>query len=292
MKIKYLCYIVLLCFFPCCTKVLDSSQGQTPETINGFIVRWRKQMSSEQKNVVREILNNMVRIEGGTYLMGATLEQTEYARPNELPVSYNRVSDFYICKYEISDEQYCTILNSESDMIRRILYLSRNDWTYFIEVLNELTLLKFDFPTEAQWEYAARGGRLSKSYIFPGSNDIRQALNGSVCHNELGIYNMGDGKSEWCKDYYELYKNDRLYENRYISAGKYFVVRGGNQECKAEVKKYQSDISTMDMFGHFCAKRFPCIYDYRYCRVSARSYYPSYIKDKDIGCRLVINNNE
>ena len=104
MKTKLHCLIVLfVILITSCTKELECPEGNGIEKINGFIVKWRKQIRAEQKNCIREILNNMVEVEGGTFVMGATEEQTEFARPNEYPLSYNMISSFYICKYEITD---------------------------------------------------------------------------------------------------------------------------------------------------------------------------------------------
>ena len=298
MKTKLHCLIVLfVILITSCTKELECPEGNGIEKINGFIVKWRKQIRAEQKNCIREILNNMVEVEGGTFVMGATEEQTEFARPNEYPLSYNMISSFYICKYEITDNQYIAIMgNPNGDKHLRHLSLSWSDWKQFIETLNDLSSLEFDFPTEAQWEYAARGGTKSKGFLYPGSNnvdDVRSSIEneGSKIPNELGLYNMADLKSEWCKDFYTTYENTLLYENRYIFMGKEHVVRGGNYRCTGNSgKKYlENKISIHDTFGSFrSGVPLASPYDYRYCRVSARWYYYSH-SNMYIGCRLAIN---
>ncbi len=289
------CFAFILALLSCASD-LDYTGTSEEEMVNGFTVEWRKQIKPKQKACIRELLDNMVKVEGGTFVMGATTEQSGFARNNEIPLSYNVVSDFYICKYEVSDAQYKAIVGNPNDGTKvKYLYLSWADWKDFIEVLNDMTGLHFDFPTEAQWEYAARGGNQSKGYIYPGSNDINEVrsssyIEGSSMPNELGIYNMADLKSEWCKDYYETYKDGLLYEDRYISTGKNHVVRGGNYKCTGNTgtKYLTNKIASFDFFGRF--KEGSVVtgdFDYRYCRVSARSYsYSS--QSRYIGCRLVV----
>lgn len=299
MKISvcYLLSLIVVFIVSSCATDFENAGISEEEMVNGFAVKWRRQIKSEQKNCIREILNNMVKVERGTFVMGATSEQTEFARNNEYPLSYNFVNDFYICRYEISDAQYIAILgNPNEGTALSSLFLSWSDWQEFIEVLNDLSGLNFDFPTEVQWEYAARGGKLSKGFIYPGSNDIDEIRSsseteGSTVPNELGIYNMADLKSEWCKDYYEIYKNYQFYEDRYISSGKNHVVRGGNYRCtgKTGSKYLTKGTETNDCFGRFTeGSLIMGDYDYRYCRVSARTYYYSH-QNGYIGCRVIIH---
>ncbi len=289
--------LVVLIVFSSCAKELECPNENEYEDINGFHVKWRKQINPVQKSCIREILNAMIKVEGGTFVMGGTSEQNEYARKNEYPLSYNTVSDFYMCKYEILDAQYKSILgNPNEGKSLRSLFLSWNDWQQFIEVLNNLSGLKFDFPTEAQWEYAARGGNKSEGYIYPGSNNIEDVrspseIEGSKTPNELGIFNMADLKSEWCKDFYKQYDNNILNENRFVSTGTNHVVRGGNYRCTGKTgnKYLTKELGTDDRFGKFTeGSLLMGAYDYRYCRVSARTYF-YYHSNRDIGCRLVIN---
>lgn len=83
------------------------------EVVNGFCVSWRKNVTESQKEAIRDILNDMHLVEGGTFLMGATQEQEPFAKDNEKPAHYVQLSDYYICKYEISISQLESILNKE-----------------------------------------------------------------------------------------------------------------------------------------------------------------------------------
>lgn len=163
-----------------------------------------------------------------------------------------------------------------------------------------MTDLPFSLPTEAQWEYAARGGKLSNNYIYPGSNNLDEVNSfkfnsGSTHANELGIYNMADLKSEWCLDYYEEYPTSQtIYFNRLIKTGERHVVRGGSYNCSGYSSKYlNTKISAADSYGDFkddSSSALDPILDKRYCRITARSYYnDSEYGNRYIGCRLVIN---
>lgn len=260
------------------------------EIINGFSVRWRSQITESQKRIVRDILNNMVCIEGLTFVMGATPEQKEYARNNEYPLIHVRLSDYYICKYEVTDEQYRGLVSWASQSS----YISWNEWNDFISVLKDMTGLTFSLPTEAQWEYAARGGKLSKNYIYPGSDNLDEVNSftynsGSTHANELGIFNMADLKSEWCLDYYEEYPTSQtFYFDRLIRTGERHVVRGGSYNCSGYSSEYLNTKRVDDRYGYFKDDASSAI-DKRYCRITARSYYYDDNGNRYIGCRLVIN---
>lgn len=293
---KHIYTFIWLSVFFSCSEDLISIQSQNKEKVNGFELTWRRNVTPEQKNIVRELLSNMIFVEGGTFVMGATPEQTEFARVNEYPLSYVKLSDYYICKYEISDEQYLNFIPHDTNI--SYLSLSRKDWEVFINILREISGITFDLPTESQWEYAARGGIYSKGYIYPGSNVLEDVWSdskteGSSCPNELGIYNMADLRSECCKDCYEEYVSTKFWYDRYIKEGDKYVIRGGNYHCSGYTSKYnneQTTISTHHVFGHYrSAGSMLNPYDYRYCRTTARSYYWSSNSSQHIGCRLVIN---
>ncbi|SDG80648.1 Formylglycine-generating enzyme, required for sulfatase activity, contains SUMF1/FGE domain [Prevotella communis] len=284
----------------CSNPDILESREECIEKINGFNVRWRSQITESQKKIVTDILNNMVYIEGQTFVMGATPEQKGYARNNEYPLIHVRLSDYYICKYEVSDEQYRGLVSwaSQSSSYQ---FVTWKEWKDFISVLKDMTGLPFSLPTEAQWEYAARGGKLSKNYIYPGSNNLDEVNSftynsGSTHANELGIFNMADLKSEWCLDYYEEYPTSQtIYYDRLIKTGESHVVRGGSYNCSGHSSKYLNTRMS-DMYGYFkddSSSALDRIIDKRYCRVTARSYYyESEYGNRNIGCRLVINSKQ
>ena len=291
---------VIICLLSCSDK-LDSPVDNQIEKVNNFVIRWRGQVPKECKDVIRNILKNMVYVRGGIYIMGATPEQKEFARQNEYPTMYAQIDDFFIASHEVTPQEYwCIIGGRENDgLSENYLSISWYDWRFFIDVLNDMTNLEFDFPTECQWEYAAKGGEYSKGFVYPGSNsleDVRSLsdIEGSLVPNELGLYNMTDLRSEWCKDYYEDYNTNTFIENRFVSLGKYMVVRGGNWYCSGETKKYLTDALPSDNnFGHFrTSGSILNPFDYRYCRTTARSWHSPSTNSNYIGCRLVINEKK
>lgn len=300
---RLLFLVFLIPIFSSCSDLLEGvSSDERFEAINGFKVEWRNQITPQQKNVIREILNNMILVEGGYFTMGATPEQSEFARPNEYPNVYIKLSGYYINRYEVSDEQFTIItginVNSSEKYASRI---PLKDWKLFISILSDLCSIYFTFPTEAQWEYAARGGNKTKNYIYPGSNEFSQIhsdshLIGSQIPNELGLYNLADLKSEWCEDFYTEFEVIGLETNRLIKTGKYHVVRGGNFLCNKESNLYYPTGSDKSYSGYmYCRLGFDQTLsdrelDYRHCRITSRSYaYDNEIGTDYIGCRLVIN---
>lgn len=272
--------LFLTLFAISCTRSIEEIPTDT-EVINGFNVSWRKNVSEDKKNVIRDILNDMIFVKGGIFLMGATQEQEIYARYNEKPAHYVKLSDYYIGKNEITIAQIETLLNVEFSSYEKTQgapAFSWNDWSYVMAAIREYSNINVDFPTEAQWEYAARGGIYSKGYIFPGGNQIEIA---EISENELGIVNLAKGHSEWCKDSYNEYSSFPFISNPFCIQGLGHVIRGGNIKSIDEQKNY---LSTRNMFHD-------CYDDYRTCRVSARSYCDDsqFHLNTYVSCRLVIN---
>ena len=164
----------------------------------------------------------MVAVEGGTFTMGATSEQYSSDAYNDaLPVHSVTLSSYYIGQTEVTQELWQAVMGSNPSKFkgarRPVEQVSWNDCQTFVRKLNSLTGQNFKLPTEAQWEYAARGGRKSRSYKYSGSNDVRDvAWHGKdsageshpvaiIRANELGIYDMSGNVSEWCNDWYGKY---------------------------------------------------------------------------------------
>lgn len=298
---QFISFFILICLWSC-SEELDAPTRNSIETVNGFDIHWRGQVSEESKVVARNILNSMVYVKGGFYVMGATPEQAEFARNNEYPTMYALLDDYFIASKEITPQEYWCILGGREDngLSENYLNATWNDWRLFIDILNDITGIEFDFPTECQWEYAARGGEYSKGYVYPGSDSLEEVRStsdteGSTVPNELGLYNMADLRSEWCKDYYEDYTENTYIENRVVSSGEYMVVRGGNWHCTGKSSKYlqSTSLTSSNSFGNFKTGNYVMSpFDYRYCRTTARSYYSTSIGNNYIGCRLVINQKK
>ena len=167
----------------------------------------------------------MIYVEGGTFEMGATSEQGKDAPNEEKPVHKVTLSNYFIGETEVTQELWEAVTGENPagflGVERPIENISYRQVQFFIEDLNEKTGLTFRLPTEAEWEYAARGGQQSKRTRFSGgetASDVAwiESNSNSTTHpvkslrpNELGIYDMSGNVWEWCADYYDAlyYKN-------------------------------------------------------------------------------------
>ncbi len=205
----------------------------------------------------------MIYVEGGTFTMGATLEQGSDAYDNERPAHGVTVSDFYIGKYEVTQAQWMAVMDSNPSQFKGdnlpVECVSWDDVQEFIRKLNALTGRTYRLPTEAEWEYAARGGNKSKGYKYSGSNDIGtvtwywensgdKVLSGkwdydkiknnncqthpvgSKSPNELGLYDMSGNVYEWCSDWYgsSYYGTSSSSNPQGFPSGSRRVLRGGS----------------------------------------------------------------
>lgn len=218
----------------------------------------------------------MIKVEAGTFMMGATKEVKE---PYKIELPAHEVlltEDYYIGKYEVTQALWNVVMDSkystnDGDLLPKN-YVSWNDCQEFIEKLNKITGLKFRLPTEAEWEYAARGGKKSKRYLYSGSNNVldvawydgnssnKRHPVGTKQANELGIFDMGGNVSEWCQDLWGQYQNDSQINPLGSSAGTKHVLRGGNY-----------------------------FFDIRICYLSYRMFAESNDKDAFNGFRLALS---
>ena len=203
---------------------------------------------SSQTFTVNGVSFNMISVEGGTFQMGATAEQ-ENPDSNESPVHSVTLSSFAIGETEVTQALWKAVTgysptNGGSFWSSEYgigddypaYYVSWNDCQQFITKLNSLTGKKFRLPTEAEWEYAARGGNKSKGYQYSGSNNIDYVAWcwGDSGHpvktkqpNELGIYDMSGNVWEWCQDWYGYYSTGSQTNPQGPSTGFFRVIRGG-----------------------------------------------------------------
>ena len=187
----------------------------------------------------------MVYVEGGSFDMGATSEQGSDAYDWEKPVHRVTLSDYYIGRCEVTQELWEAVMGSNPSNFRGaqnpVESVSWNDCQNFIKKLNSLTGRTFRLPTEAEWEYAARGGNKSRHYKYSGSDNIDDVAwyddnSGSKTHavgtkspNELGIYDMSGNVWEWCSDWYgKKYSAGAQTNPQGPSAGSNRVLRGGS----------------------------------------------------------------
>ncbi len=185
----------------------------------------------------------MVYVEGGTFEMGATSEQGGDALSDEKPVHGVTLSDYYIGKYEVTQELWEAVMGYNPSYLNGsqnpVECVSWEECQEFISRLNSLMGRTFRLPTEAEWEYAARGGNQSRHYKYSGSNNIGDVAwykdnSGDKTHpvgtkspNELGIYDMSGNVWEWCSDWYGSYSSGAQTNPQGPSSGSNRVFRGG-----------------------------------------------------------------
>jgi formylglycine-generating enzyme required for sulfatase activity len=229
----------------------------------------------------------MVFVEGGTFVMGGTMYS------DEQPIHQVTLSDFKIGKYEVTQGQWEAVMgrnpsyftNGDNYPVENVSwndivgtsgsYMELNGIKYyangFIYKLNQLTGKQYRLPTEAEWEYAARGGKQSNGYTYSGSNTVGNVAwyrdnSGGSTHqvgtkqaNELGIYDMSGNVYEWVGDRYGGYTSGAQTNPTGPATGSARVLRGGSW-----------------------------IYTARFCRVSLRYFYTPGYRNSFLGLRLVV----
>ena len=224
------------------------------EGYNGIYIHWSEDVTPEQQSVIRNIVANMVPVAGGSFLMGAqSAHPTDNnydasALDDESPIHMVTLRDFYIGKYEVTQKEWEIITGTKAEWTSSYglgdLYpaynINYNDAKTFITRLNDLTGSHFRLPTEAEWEFAAHGGRNSNHYTYCGSNFIQEVAwykengnnssheIGTKFSNELGLYDMSGNVCEWCSDYYGEYSPISQTNPTGPASGGDCVVRGGS----------------------------------------------------------------
>ena len=217
---------------------------------------------------------DMVKVEAETFMMGATSEMKDsYDDPDsdEKPVhQVTLTNDYYMGKYEVTQALWQAVMGSNPSNFKGdnlpVEEVSWNDCQEFISKLNSLTGRKFRLPTEAEWEYAARGGKKSRSYQYSGSSNISDvawydgnSVNkthpvGTKQANELGIYDMTGNVWEWCSDWYSSYSSSSQTNPTGSDSGSARVSRGGGwfndaSYCRLSVRFYYTPDFRLDILG-------------------------------------------
>lgn len=208
---------------------------------------------------VGDVTFKMVFVKGGTFQMGS-----DSGNDDEKPVHSVTVSDFYMGELEVTQglwqEVMGTTVHQQRNKVSRrfpihsigtdypMYYVSHIEAEEFCEHMNQRLRSQLPFgycfalPTEAEWEYAARGGNSSNAYTYSGSNYLSEVgwysdnsnkcvhQTGSKKANEIGIYDMSGNVCEWCADRYgyNYYSSSESYNPRGPSSGRCFVRRGGD----------------------------------------------------------------
>ena len=202
-------------------------------------------LTSDQVRVLSQILDNMVFVDGGTYRMGEGEDEMGVSFNDNAPSHIVSLDPFFIGKYEVTQEEWEVVMGNNPSYFKGnrlpVENVSLDDCKLFVNRLNQLTGKTFRLPMEAEWEYAARGGKYSMSYIyagsdFPGSvawfitnsNHVSHEV-GAKRPNELGLYDMCGNVSEWCSDFYshDYYKQSPTFNPKGPTSGINHVNRGG-----------------------------------------------------------------
>lgn len=221
-------------------------------------------LSGELESVSVGLLQiEMIRVEGGTLDIGATSEQSMYARPNEYPSYKVSLPSFYMSKYPITQDVWEYVMGYNKSHFRhegdRVCgrcpaeHLTYDEAQEFVARLSKLTNMPFSIPTEEEREYAARGGQKSGGFIFAGSNDVNEVAwyrdnSGKTTHpvgqkrpNELGLFDTCGNVWEWTKTPAHAYGINTM------PGGNVYVRRGGSwwheaNNCRVS-HRYPSDHS-------------------------------------------------
>jgi len=235
-----------------------------------------KKNESEKKF---ELEPEMVLVEAGTFTMGCT--DTDCIVDRELPAhQVTLTKSYYIGKYEVTQAQWKAVMGNNPSYDQGddlpVAWLSWEDVQKFIAKLNEMTGKNYRLPTEAEWEFAARGGNQSKGYKYSGSDNIDDVAwygavaggnSGNSTHtigikqpNELGIYDMSGNVYEYCNDLYASYTEEPQTDPQGSVGDSLRVVRGG------------------DFY-----------YSAMYCRVAYRGKVTPSFAYQNVGFRLVLS---
>lgn len=237
MKQKYTLFIVWLCawFWGLCPQmVCAKSKISIPDSLQ--VLHFQ----------VGDVEFNMQRVEGGVFVMGGTREQHRERIASDLPAHTVSLDAYYIATTEVTQALWQAVMkgwyvsdewNTPSQPITDVNWY---DCQEFIRRLDSITGMPFRLPTEAEWEFAARGGNESKGYRFAGGNVVNEVswgLNnaGFRTHsvgcrkaNELGLHDMTGNVSEWCSDWYGAYYLGTEPNPQGAKDGEWKVVRGGS----------------------------------------------------------------
>jgi len=226
-----------------------------------------------------DLEGDIVFVKGGTFDMGSNDGELD-----EKPIHEVTISDFYIGKYEVTFEGYdrfCEATGKEKPDDkgwgrgnRPVINVNWFDAVTYCEWLSKETGQKFRLPTEAEWEYAARGGNKSKGYVYSGSNNIDKVAwyrnnSSNRTHeigikqpNELGVYDMSGNVWEWCSDWYDehYYSKSPSDDPKGPSNGTNRVLRGGSWHLDDNYCRSANRVGSVPDFT-FVDLGFRCVQD-------------------------------
>ena len=204
-----------------------------------------------EKFTVDDVKFAMIKVDGGTFMMGATPEQEDEAADDERPVHEVTLSSYFIGQTDVTLGLWIAVTGynpishsipeQKDDPRFPVIFVSWDDCQEFITKLNEMTGRTFRMPTEAEWEFAARGGNYSHGYKYAGSdnlddvawyegnwNENKNPIVRMKAPNELGLYDMSGFMWEWCQDWYGPYGSEPVVNPVGPESGTNRVIRGGS----------------------------------------------------------------
>lgn len=228
----------------------EARNGELEEVLKGF----EEGADEDLRERIGVMRDEPTLIPGGSFLMGWLEGRDGAKNDHEIPAHKVQLTDFYIGKYPVTQAQWKAVMGDNPSHFKEaeqnpVENVSWDDIQEFLKKLNEKTGKNYRLPTEAEWEYAARGGQDSKEYEYAGSNTLEtvawyteNAKNkthpvGQKSPNELGLYDMSGNVWEWCSDWYGTYPSGDQTNPVGPPSGSYRVLRGGSwfnfpQDCR------------------------------------------------------------
>lgn len=230
--------------------------------------------SPAKQQAVAQLIGNMVHVQGGTFTMGRTSSKAYWCDDSDQPAHQVTVGSFYICKYEVTQKLWKAFMGNNPSWTKAdnmpVEWVNWVTAQKFISKLNAFSGKKFRLPTEAEWEYAARGGNRSHNYLYSGSDDINAVAwwkdnSGDKLHpvgtkrpNELGLYDMTGNVYEWCSDWQEPYQSGAQTNPKGPQTGRCRVKRGGNQSSSDSESGVMTRSQCLPDIATCCGLRLVC----------------------------------
>lgn len=258
--VRILCAALCALTFSACG---NSGKGDTNAADSTVTSEPLEAATGETKIEIKEGITPMVfvAVKGGTFEMGDANGQKHNDDISEAPAHKVTLSDFQICKIEVTQDQWETVMgknpsHEKDDAQKPVENVSWNDTQEFVKKLGQMTGHEFRLPTEAEWEFAARGGTKSKGTLYAGSDNAEDVANfhadtnpnagrtaavGNFQPNELGLFDMCGNVAEWVQDFYADYTAAEQTDPKGPATGDYHVYRGGHcnknaDECTVTIR--------------------------------------------------------
>lgn len=230
--------------------------------------------SPAKQRAVARLLRDMVYVQGGTFTMGRTSSKAYWNDDSDKPAHQVTVSSFYICRYEVTQQLWKAFMGTNPSWTKAdnmpVEWVNWVTAQKFIQKLNAYSGKRFRLPTEAEWEFAARGGDRSHNYLYSGGDDINEVAwwqdnSGGKLHpvgtkrpNELGLYDMTGNAREWCSDWQERYPSTAQTNPKGPQSGRWRVMRGGSKDSSESQSGIMTRSQSLPDIAVCCGLRLVC----------------------------------